>query len=136
MKTLTHFQRVRVRLLVITPFTSIATSATYAPRIEVYTTLACSIHRPDIFGESHQHLDILDLIQHSNDYRTPAVAHQSSSVDIRSDVFMFEKSLQTNDAPTKKQRCASDPVVQAAVAKLTSGAYKTIGRQACLFSLH
>jgi hypothetical protein len=111
-------------LLMIMPFTSIGSSATIAPRIELYTTLACSIHRPDIFGESFQQLDILDFIQHSNDYGIPAVAHQS-----RSDVFMIEKSLQTNDAatpPTRKQRCASDPVVQAAVAKLTSGAYKIV----------
>ena len=119
-----HLFRVRARLLIIIPFASIGTSATLAPRIEVYTTLACSIHRPDIFGESFQQLDILDLLQDSNDYGIPAVAHQS-----RSDIFMIGKSLQTNDAaapPTRKQRCASDPVVQAAVAKLTSGVYKTV----------
>jgi hypothetical protein len=122
------------RLLMITPFTSIAISATTAPRIEVYTTLACSIHRPDIFGESSQQLDILDFIQHSDDHGIPVVAHPSSSVDIKVHVSMTEKSLQTNDAdtpPTRKQRCASDPVVQAAVAKLTSGAYKTVFFLSC-----
>ena len=109
------------RLLMIMPFTSIATSATIAPRIEVYTTLACSVHRPDIFGESFRQLDILDFIQHSDDHRIPVVAHPSSPVDI-------------NDAdtpPTRKQRCAADPVVQAAVAKLTSGAYKTVFFLSC-----
>lgn len=111
----------------IMPFTSIATSATLAPRIEIYTTLACSIHRPDIY---RQQQDILDFVQQSNEYGTPAVAHQSSSgsADI-SDVFMIEKTIQFTDAdtpPTRKQRCASDPVVQAAVAKLTAGAYKSV----------
>ena len=112
------------RLLIIMPFTSIATSATAAPRIEIYTTLACSIHRPDIFGESSQQLDILDFVQPLNNYRIPA-AHQSGSIDM-SDAFMIGKSLQFKDAdtpPTRKQRCASDPVVQAAVAKLITSVY-------------
>ena len=103
----------------IMPFTAIATSATAAPRIEIYTTLACSVHRPDIFGESFQQPDILDFVQHSG---IPATAHRYS-------IFSVEKSLQVGDAdtpPTRKQRCASDPVVQAAVAKLTTGACKTV----------
>ena len=109
----------------ITPFTAIATSSTITPRIEIYTTLACSFIRPEC-GENSQQPGILG-IPHSNYYRIPALAHQSftSSVDI-SDVFMVDKSLQTSGAgtpPTRKQRCASDPVVQAAVAKLTTRAY-------------
>ena len=111
----------------ITPFTAIAGSATITPRIEIYTTLACSFLRPE-YGESPQQpADILGFL-HSNDFKIPAVAHQSNSVDI-SDVFMIDKSLLTNGAdtpPTRKQRCASDPVVQAAVAKLTSRAYRIV----------
>ena len=112
------------RLLIITPFTTIAMSSTITPRIEIYTTLACSFLRPD-YGESPQQpADILGFL-HSNDYIAPAVAHQSNYVDI-SDVFMINRSLQTDDAgtpPTRNQRCASDPVVQAAVAKLTTREY-------------
>jgi hypothetical protein len=110
----------------IMPFTAIATSSTIAPRIEIYTTLACSILRPE-YGESPQQSDILGFL-HSNDCRIPTVAHQSSCVDF-SDVFMIDKSLQTNGAdtpPTRKQRCASDPVVQAAVAKLTTSTYRIV----------
>ena len=106
------------RLLVLIPFTSIAVSSTIAPRIEIYTALACT----DIYGESFQRLDILDFVQQSND---PAAVHQSGSLDVF-DAFMIDKSLRFNDAdppPTRKQRCASDPVVQAAVAKLSTGAY-------------
>ena len=107
----------------IMPFTAIATSSTIAPRIEIYTTLACSILRPD-YGEVPQQADNLGFL-HSNECRISAMAHQSSCVDI-SNVFMIDKSLQTIGAdtpPTRKQRCASDPVVQAAVAKLTTRAY-------------
>ena len=111
----------------ITPFTVIASSSTVTPRIEIYTSLACSFLRPD-YGESPQQpADVLGF--HSNDCRIPAVAHQSSFVNI-SDVFsVIDKSLQTNHSdtpPTRKQRCASDPVVQAAVAKLTTRAYRIV----------
>ena len=117
------FIRVRTRLLITMPFAAIATSATITPRIEIYTTLACSTLRPD-YEESPQQPNIVGFL-HSNYCRIPAVAHQSRCVDI-SDIFMINKSLQTNGAdtpPTRKQRCASDPVVQAAVAKLTTRAY-------------
>ena len=113
----------------VMPLSAIASSLTVAPRIEIYTTLTCSILRPD-YGDSPQRPDILGYL-HSNDYRIPTVAHQSSNlscVDV-SDVFMIDKSLQANGAdtpPTRKQRCASDPVVQAAVAKLTTGAYRIV----------
>jgi hypothetical protein len=123
---------------VISPFAAIATSSTIAPRIEIYTTLACSILRPD-HGESPQQPDILGFL-HSNDCIFPAasVAHQSSCMDI-SDVFMTDKSLQTNNTvdtpPTRKQRCASDPVVQAAVAKLTSRAYSFFVNSTCTWLL-
>ncbi|KAF8808993.1 MFS general substrate transporter [Phlegmacium glaucopus] len=121
-------------LLMTMPFTAIATSSTLAPRIEIYTTLACSIHRPDIFRGSSQQQDILDFVQQSNDHRTPAVAHQSGSVDIFG-VFIIEESIQSNDAdtpPTRKQRCASDPIVQAAVAKLSTVIAASMGILSCI----
>ena len=107
-------------------FTAIAGSSTLTPRIEIYTTLACNFLIPEC-GERSQQPGILGF-PHSNDCRIPAVAHQSS-VDI-SDVFMIDKSLQTSNGvdtpPTREQRCASDPVVQAAVAKLTTSAYSVV----------
>ena len=141
------FHKVHARLLVVTPFTALAGSSTITPRIEMYTTLACSILRPEYwpeYGESPQQLaDILGS-PHSNDCRIPAVPvahqyHQSSCVNI-SDMFVIDKSLQTYDTdtpPTRKQRCASDPVVQAAVAKLTTRAYRFLcyGASRCTCSL-
>ena len=139
--------KVRARLLTATPFTVIAGSSTITPRIEMYTTLACSILRPEYwpeYGESPQQpADILGS-PHSNDCRIPAVPvahqyHQSSCVNI-SDMFVIDKSLQTYDTdtpPTRKQRCASDPVVQAAVAKLTTRACRFLcyGAPRCTCSL-
>ena len=119
------FHRVRTRLLVITLFAVIAASSTITLRIEIYTSLACSFLRPDYGEIPQQPADILGL-PHSNYCSILAVAHQSSNVNI-SDVFMIDNSLQTNgsDTPlTRKQRCTSDSVVQAAVAKLTTRAYR------------
>jgi hypothetical protein len=108
------------------PFVAMAGSATITPRIDIYTTLACSFIRPE-YGDGSQQLDILGGFLHSNECsRIPALAHQSSCVN-NSDAIVFDKSFQTSGPdtpPTRKQRCASDPVVQAAVAKLTTRAYK------------
>ena len=38
--------------MAIIPFSSMAMGATIAPKIEVYTMLACRVHKPDIFEES------------------------------------------------------------------------------------
>ena len=116
---------VRARLLVITQFGVIADSSTITPRIEIYTSLACSFLRPDYGESSQQPADVLGFLHSNNCSSIPAVAHQSSCVNI-SDVFMIDNSLQINGSdtpPTRKKRCASDPVVQAVVAKLTTRAY-------------
>ena len=126
------FHKIRLRILGVVPFTAIAASSTITPRIEIYTSVACNFLRPD-YGEipspQQPATNILGFL-HSDDCRIPVLASQSSCGDI-SDIFMIDnlESLQINavDAPpTRKQRCASDPVVQAAVAKLTTGAYRFI----------
>lgn len=91
----------RSRILVLTPFTAIAMSATLAPRIEIYTMLACSVHKPDIFERSYM-----------------------SS-------FM-PSALNSNliqNARASENLCASDPVVQAAVAKLTAGEWLILAKE-------
>jgi hypothetical protein len=76
------FYSLFLRLLAVVPFTSMAASAKIAPRLEIYTALACSVHKPDIAGQEFG----LHLL---------------------------------SGAPTIT--CGSDPVVQAAVAKLIAG---------------
>lgn len=72
-----HSLKLHIRLLLSMPFTATAFAATLAPKVEIYTELACATHRPEIL---------------------PAV-------------FAFVG---------KANPCASDPVVQAAVAKLSA----------------
>jgi hypothetical protein len=114
------------------PFSSIAMSATIAPRIEIYTMLACSVHKPDIFRQNFPGIELgLHTTIHEIsglDFRVP-----SSDIPTSSDIHMahvfpgiypFLDSPPKNGStppPKKGNLCASDPVVLAAVAKLTAG---------------
>lgn len=111
------------RLLATTPFTAIAMSATLAPRIEIYTSLACRVHKPEIFKHSFPTVDhgisATDKVIVSN--------HSFSSPVLLSPILdtiiapSGEFAYQNQSQPANPNLCASDPVVQAAVAKLTTG---------------
>ncbi|KAH9484437.1 putative membrane protein C14C4.07 [Psilocybe cubensis] len=117
-------------LLMLMPFTAIATSATIAPRIEMYTILACKTHRPDIFREVYPDYDMQGLasaLSRSSDQVGPTYASNSSSVlSALSEVSFLSTDTWTDGIenmsrrPIKKNKCAADPTVAAAVAKLTA----------------
>jgi hypothetical protein len=96
-------------------------SATMAPRIEIYTVLACSVHKPDIFKQSFPGLE-LGLVEEPRQLPTHSSARLIGGIY---PPHLTDKSGQATNAsvPTKPNLCASDPVVQAAVAKLTAGAF-------------
>jgi hypothetical protein len=92
-----------LRLLAVIPFSSIAASAKIAPRLEIYTVLACSVQRPDIvFGH------VL------SDPSVFAGFHGHTGLRSFTDDAGVLQIVHYN-------KCASDPVVQAAVAKLIAG---------------
>jgi hypothetical protein len=107
-------------------------SATIAPRIEIYTMLACSVHKPDIF---RQNFPGIELGLHSTiheisglDFRVPSSDIPTSSnihmAHVFPGIYPFLDSPPKNGStppPKKGNLCASDPVVLAAVAKLTAG---------------
>jgi len=114
------------------PFTSIAMSATLAPRIEIYTMLACSVHKPDIFRQNFPGIELgLHSIIHETsglDFRVPSSDIPTSSnmhvAHVFPGIYPFLDSSPKNGStppPKKGNLCASDPVVLAAVAKLTAG---------------
>ncbi|KAF7363597.1 MFS domain-containing protein [Mycena sanguinolenta] len=106
-------------LLVFTPVSTMVASATLAPKVEIYTLLACSVHKPEIFKDRHF---------------LPAPSFQSSAETIKT-TFPLSFDIATNtsspaviplaDYPT--QECNSDPVVRAAVAKLTATLTTSMG---------
>ncbi|KAF7323180.1 MFS domain-containing protein [Mycena chlorophos] len=81
-------------LVLIVPFTTVALSSTLAAKVEVYTLLACAVHKPEVFKSG-----------------------------------AFETTL-LHDYPTVK--CAADPVVAAAAAKLNAAMTTSMGILSCL----
>lgn len=117
-------------LLAIMPFTSIAMSATMAPRIEIYTILACSVHKPDIFKQSFPGLE-LGLVEERRQLPTDPSTQLIDRIYLP---YLTNKLGQATNTsvPTKPNLCASDPVVQAAVAKLTAVIATCTGILACI----
>ncbi|KAJ6525633.1 major facilitator superfamily domain-containing protein [Mycena capillaripes] len=111
-------------LLVCTPLSTIAMSTTIAPKVEVYTLLACSVHKPEIFRD-RKYLPSYtpSLWPHSepNDTTFPP------SFDIA-----MKSGISTSMEKPKPSPCASDPVVLAAVARLTTAITTSMGVLGCL----
>lgn len=119
-----------LRLLGILPFTAIAMAATLAPRIEIYTILACSVHKPDIFKETYTGIDLPYSgfpFGGAPSISLPSAGARVSPLQDAEIGTRFTPDMvlrfgnHTQPKPTNPNLCASDPTVQAAVAKLTAG---------------
>ncbi|TFK72774.1 MFS general substrate transporter [Pluteus cervinus] len=116
-------------LLTVVPFTSIAMGATIAPRIELYTILACSTHKPDIFNDTYR-----DSGSHLTGWSTLHITPENSILKVP---IMWVNTPDTRSAekpsdPKKPNLCASDPVVQAEVAKLAAFMTASMGTLSCI----
>ncbi|KAJ6497032.1 major facilitator superfamily domain-containing protein [Mycena vitilis] len=108
-------------LLICTPLSTIAMSAGLAPKVEVYTLLVCSVHKPEIFKDRHfLPSDFPSSTESSNTTTFPP------SFDIATTA-----AVTSSDYPESKL-CASDPVVQAAVASLNAVITTSMGVLGCL----
>lgn len=96
-------------------------STTIAPRIEIYTMLACDAHKPEYTaGRGTEGLGIHppwwskdDIVQISASTAVSANSLNEQALSI---------SMSNDTIPPSPQLCRSDPVVQAAVARLTTSA--------------
>ena len=117
------------------PFASVSTAATLAPRIEIYTILACSVHKPEytMYLKLSKQLG-LPYIEDASDLLVSnalfgSVASPLMPVNVASEgniahiyfADLPDASNGTDSGDKSLNRCASDPEVQAAVAKLTAG---------------
>ncbi|KAF8163650.1 major facilitator superfamily domain-containing protein [Crassisporium funariophilum] len=132
-------------LLGIMPFTSIAMAVTIAPRIEIYTMIACSVHKPDIFRQNFPGLELgtqgfsanrssgVDKFRY---FAEPGQAYNSPLEPLYfQDTVTLAGPWSKNDEdipPNRRNLCASDPVVQAAVAKLTAVIAACMGILSCI----
>jgi len=107
---------VLVRLICVLGFTSAAVGATLAPRVEIYTMLACQVHKPDIFRENYP--------SPQSPIHPPIFLPQTTATERSEPVHVFWEAPATPSSdPVKRNLCAKDPVVQAAVARLTASEY-------------
>lgn len=121
------------RLLVLMPFTAIASSATIAPRIEIYTMLACSVHRPDIYREVYPDAGIGDFQSLALSFKYGSLSTETNdpnlpTSDVTSSELIFLPGTSADPGNTQafrppKNLCAADPVVAGSVAKLTAGEF-------------
>lgn len=117
------------RLLSIVPLSAIATSACIAPRIEVYTLLACSVHKPEVFEKTLRLGGYAGFPTENSPHIVLPPVVLANSFD-RSDPW-FSPSVPVLDVQNvsyvtaQPNPCALDPVVQAAVATLTAGEFDT-----------
>ncbi|KAJ7228026.1 major facilitator superfamily domain-containing protein [Mycena haematopus] len=102
-----------------TPPSTIAMSATLAPKIEIYTLLACSVHKPEIFRDRH-FLPASYFQPSAETIETTFPPSFDTAINSSSSVV-----VSTADYPTKE--CASDPVVLAAVARLAATLTTSMG---------
>jgi len=89
-------------------------SATLAPRVEVYTTLVCAVHRPDILKQSFSNVA---LDHHARSHHDPIEITSSESRHF----LNFKSPSEANRNSPNRHLCAADPVVQAATAKFIAG---------------
>lgn len=93
------------RLLAMLPLTSIAMSATLAPKVAIYTSLACAQHKPEIASNSTRSIPF--FVSHTDNFS----------------YTVFKDTELPGTIKIPSDLCKSDPVVQAAVAKLAGGMY-------------
>ncbi|KAJ7775088.1 major facilitator superfamily domain-containing protein [Mycena metata] len=113
-------------LMMATPFSTIAMSATIAPKIEIYTLLACSVHKPEIFKDRKiLPASLLPSLLPRAEYQAEITFPPSFDIALNNDTSPPTDEPQPNP-------CGSDPVVLAAVARLTAFIATTMGVLGCL----
>ncbi|KAJ3819974.1 major facilitator superfamily domain-containing protein [Lentinula raphanica] len=111
-------------LLAIIPITSAAMSSTLAPRVEIYTDLACAQHKPEIADNHTRFIPYPTSPLLSNPISNISITAHNNAGQLPGSIEM----------PTKKPSnpCKTDPVVQAAVAQLAAVMTACMGILSCI----
>ena len=117
------------RIIFAIPFGSLGYSATLAPKVALYTTLACRVHKPELVANLHDlSLPLInDLATTNANLLDPLIetAANPGSIFLPNSAYTALSDY-TQSEPDPEQKCASDPVVQATVAKLTAGLHRIL----------
>lgn len=124
------------RVLFGIPFGAIGYAALLAPKVAMYTTLACRVHRPELIMNNHSlpHSFTFPLTHNLAAINAADIPILNASDDSKTaldtvfvplpDSTYTSSSDYSQRGPDSEQKCASDPVVQAAVARLNAGLHK------------
>ncbi|KAG1782638.1 major facilitator superfamily domain-containing protein [Suillus placidus] len=107
-------------LVFATPLASMGFSAVIGPRVEMYTVLACRVHAPELQYEPNDMRHLAQPHSMALSMNTARTLHDG-----------LNTGPQQSHVPDR-DRCASDPVVQAAVAQLSAVLNTTMGILSCL----
>ncbi|OAX36681.1 hypothetical protein K503DRAFT_867419, partial [Rhizopogon vinicolor AM-OR11-026] len=121
-KTLPWWKRPSPYWLVFgTPLASIGAAAVIAPRVEMYTILACRVHAPEYEPNSihpvQPHSTLSMNTMGTEDWFTldvPSIAHEPAQPV---SLYIPASPSPSMQLVPDRNQCASDPVVQAAVAQ-------------------
>ncbi|KAG1754617.1 major facilitator superfamily domain-containing protein [Suillus lakei] len=124
-------------LVFATPLASIGFSAVIGPRVEMYTVLACRVHAPELpyepnvmlqLAQPHSMLstNMAGTLHDGFNLSAASVSAQPVSLYIPANTGPQQEHVPDRD------QCASDPVVQAAVAQLSAVLSTTMGILSCL----
>ncbi|KAI6023827.1 hypothetical protein PISMIDRAFT_428789 [Pisolithus microcarpus 441] len=111
---------------------AIGFSCTFAPRVEVYTLLVCHTLKPEYFPDSPIYtvaphiIGVASTQNVSDTYANDPSYLSSPIVTYPSTIPGYEEDEQT------REKCTSDPAVQATVAKLSATLTTTMGILSCL----
>jgi len=108
-------------ILAVLPFTAMAMSACIAPRVEIYTELACRAHKPEY--KTGRRISVTGIAY------PQLIANFTES---NTDPFLPILNFDDNAALDMDKRCAKDPEVQAAAAKLIAAMTSVMGVLSCL----
>lgn len=124
--------------MTVLPFAAIASSSTIAPRVEIYTILACKVYKPEYtsanpvamgpvlpytighFNPSVQPITVFPGTFGKQPLISPIVGLLGNR-SCTSMTAVQDRLVTLSDTGGATKRCASDPEVQAAVAELAAG---------------
>lgn len=122
------------------PINGIGFSAAFAPRVEVYTSLACRVHKPQFFPDGPPGSFFLPLDYDSSpSLQTEPATFSPTKTDGDQSPFLFvpysapyASGSRFEEDPNTRKKCTTDPDVQAAVASLLATLVTTTGILSCL----
>lgn len=111
---------------------AIGFSSTYAPRVEVYTLLVCHTLKPEYFLDSPIYM-VAPHVVGAVSTQNASATHANDPSYLSSPIVTYPSTIPGYEEDEQtRQKCVSDPAVQAIVAKLSATLTTTMGILSCL----